>query len=957
MSPSSPVTRTESNVRTYDPGIEPVESHSPLAKASEIDHPNEKSGALVPPIDDEGSQIGKTQLFDQQQFIDFNQQFDADYHFDRTTILQALKHSTSADSNSGANSGANSGEVLPALHESTLEAVLCHWRQHYLLRAKAAATTNDSIALQNLELSITCLNEIKTPKKNLIVALLICHSKALVYYEMGVHHRELAIKKEAETEQDYEEDIFIDAKKYFNKVLDAYQPVVPYFDFNQDNFSATVDSRKRKTGEEKCDDLESLFQPIMLYFNANTPYHCIANAFYNVLCLDADNPDKSDFEIIEGLAKAKSLCQRGDQFLKAGGFKQFGKIKKNAVKTKKSINQLLGTLQDNQADSKKPATKKLKKTPISKELAALYQTKSHPSKNRVIDQPLSFFKAHSDIRTLLQKLGFLYESMTDDFLKGHQKIQIQHLLNGLISDPRMICQMPTGTGKTAVMAALISLLNQAGQQDQSPETRPCIIITVPTRQLLLQTRDKLIEYGSMFSDKLSSLSTLEEKVGVWYDTTKSIRPITVTTYSSLSRLIKKYERHNFDPEAHWAQPIHYFHPNNKNVLLIFDEAHRCNGRQISQALKSTLSERAVIGFSGSAGEYEDTLPLKIVPPLELRDAIDQKAIASIQFLDMQFTFHQKVKEMKRRLALKPGEELTKEQKREIDEFLVTFSGITLSVGRTLQEIFISKDPSVKIMVFCNTKLHANNVKEIFNTCGIKTVISHGDLSPREQADQLRSFENDPEVNVVVSCGQLDEGYDFPRDRNPKGVSVVVDFVPHLRKGRLIQQRLGRATRNAVNDENKMATYIRIKLIAGDTQKEPWKLLEANGKARFHGCEEQYLNSSDPFTMQPLLWKPETTIPNMMQSNASESDNMLMPFSARLRFAHSFNNTIKLGEGVPDTDQEEDSKQSGVIVDSGNDLDQLDSFEFQVDPVSFEDLFQRDNRSELEQWACDLGILD
>ena len=102
----------------------------------------------------------------------------------------------------------------------------------------------------------------------------------------------------------------------------------------------------------------------------------------------------------------------------------------------------------------------------------------------------------------------------------------------------------------------------------------------------------------------------------------------------------------------------------------------------------------------------------------------------------------------------------------------------LSKKRTLLLVLHNKFKSVvklieKIMVFANTILHTNNLYDILNLCGIKTVKYHGEMKPSELKEALKSFNKSRDISVIVSCGKLDEDFDLPK------VKVIVDFTIYV----------------------------------------------------------------------------------------------------------------------------------------------------------------------------------
>lgn len=67
----------------------------------------------------------------------------------------------------------------------------------------------------------------------------------------------------------------------------------------------------------------------------------------------------------------------------------------------------------------------------------------------------------------------------------------------------------------------------------------------------------------------------------------------------------------------------------------------------------------------------------------------------------------------------------------------------------------------KMMVFAPNIERARRITELFNHYGTGAVCVTSDMSMEEMDKNTNRFENDPSVNVLVNCGILTTGYDFP----------------------------------------------------------------------------------------------------------------------------------------------------------------------------------------------------
>ena len=118
--------------------------------------------------------------------------------------------------------------------------------------------------------------------------------------------------------------------------------------------------------------------------------------------------------------------------------------------------------------------------------------------------------------------------------------------------------------------------------------------------------------------------------------------------------------------------------------------------------------------------------------------------------------------------------LTTEQKQEIDRYLTENAGYDLSVVDLFSQYFT---PLTQLtMIFTNGILHAKNLEKVFNACGIKAKAYHSFLDKEERESIVKNF-NGKKINVLISCGCLDEGFDLP------DVKTIIDFTVYVKKQR------------------------------------------------------------------------------------------------------------------------------------------------------------------------------
>ncbi|MFK7825232.1 MAG: DEAD/DEAH box helicase [Oligoflexales bacterium] len=486
------------------------------------------------------------------------------------------------------------------------------------------------------------------------------------------------------------------------------------------------------------------------------------------------------------------------------------------------------------------------------------------AKKRKISRPITFSNklTGNELPRRLDQLFDEYSKDQDLFLRDYQKKTLVDILQSFKNNKKKIAiEMPTGTGKTAIFSKLISMV-------QNTDTPYRIIVAVPTVSLIEQTVEKFEKYSK-------KLPSLKEEVGEWYQRKKTIRPITVTTIQSLTSKWQKLKDLDYQATKNWDNEDDYFHPYNPNTLIIFDEAHKTNGNTINNIISRMPREKHVIGFSASLSDYEN-LPLEIVSSLKLHESIKIQAISGVQFMDIDFSYHQNLDFLRKSLKT-DGKDLTKEQLEVFDNLLSQTSGISSTVAQIAKNIFLNDNSSNnKIMVFTNTQDHADNLKEIFDAIGMSSLTVHGNMKFHEKNKNLNTFKSEnSNINIMISCGVLDEGFDL------HSVKVIIDFGIYIKKPRRLVQRLGRATRPSSNNEIS-AKYIRVKILPDDTDSSQLNprtigLLGQVGENISHlGVKESdILRWNLPFNLESIDFYSKEISPYEVRLKFPDSDKVIL----------------------------------------------------------------------------------
>jgi superfamily II DNA or RNA helicase len=103
------------------------------------------------------------------------------------------------------------------------------------------------------------------------------------------------------------------------------------------------------------------------------------------------------------------------------------------------------------------------------------------------------------------------------------------------------------------------------------------------------------------------------------------------------------------------------------------------------------------------------------------------------------------------------------------------------------------------IVFTENKKQAKEFNRIINTKGYKSAIYNTDLDNAEREENLNNFKNG-NLNVLVSCTALDEGFDMP-----EADGAMILSASSSKRQRI--QRMGRVLRITANKQNALIVTV------------------------------------------------------------------------------------------------------------------------------------------------------
>ena len=340
---------------------------------------------------------------------------------------------------------------------------------------------------------------------------------------------------------------------------------------------------------------------------------------------------------------------------------------------------------------------------------------------------------------------------------------------------RGIVKVVTGGGKTVfAIHCLTKYLEE--QKDNS------IFIIVPSIALLDQWYEGL---QKTFGDKDISLNGGGEHL-------ENISKITISTIDSVKNIIHKF--------------------NAPNTLLIVDECHKIGTEKRGETL--TNSWHATLGLSATPErDYDDNFYIiikkilgDIIFDYDYIDAREDEVIVNFKLLyayaamteDEEEKYKKFTKSIQRRAATIGGNNMNDYPLKMLifnRARMVKNSKNRIPFGVEL----LQKHKRDSWIVFTENKKQAKEFNKIINKKGYKSAIYNTDLDNTEREENLNNFKSG-NLNVLVSCTALDEGFDMP-----EADGAMILSASSSKRQRI--QRMGRVLRITANKENALIVTV------------------------------------------------------------------------------------------------------------------------------------------------------
>ena len=343
------------------------------------------------------------------------------------------------------------------------------------------------------------------------------------------------------------------------------------------------------------------------------------------------------------------------------------------------------------------------------------------------------------------------------------------------ANKRGIVKVVTGGGKTIFA---IHCLTKYLEEERSKS----ILIVVPSIALLDQWHEVM---SQTFDSKDITINGGGEQP-------EDITKICITTVDSVKNIINKVDA--------------------ENTLLVVDECHKIGTEKRGEML--TNNWHATLGLSATPErDYDDNFYIiikrilgDIIFDYDYIDAREDEVIVNFKLLygyaamlpEEEDKYTKFTKNIQRRAATIGGSNMNDYPLKMLifnRARLVKNSKNRIPYGVEL----LLKHKRESWIVFTENKKQAKEFNKIINKKGFKSGIYNTDLNDEERLHNLTAFKN-RELNVLVSCTALDEGFDMP-----EADGAMILSASSSKRQRI--QRMGRVLRITANKENALIVTV------------------------------------------------------------------------------------------------------------------------------------------------------
>lgn len=377
-------------------------------------------------------------------------------------------------------------------------------------------------------------------------------------------------------------------------------------------------------------------------------------------------------------------------------------------------------------------------------------------------------------------------------LREYQQEAVNRLLWGTNLEGGDLCVLPTGAGKSLVIAELATALNKP------------ILILQPSREILEQNVEKIRAYV-----KDSDIGIYSASVGRKY--------ISKYTFATIQSIYKKPEEF-----AHFG-------------YVIIDEAHLVNPKNLDGMFTSFLREIGnpkVAGLTATPyrmdvtyepngwGGFTAHTTTKLINRMKYR--FWHRILFNINIAElMQEGYLQPLRYFDK-TVLEHEEIPTNVTRSDFD--LGAYSGLLREKeGVVLEAIFFAQEMGKHVLVFCSSVEQAERLQKLVE--GAKVVTAK--TSKKERIEIIKDF-REGRIQTVFNVGVLTTGFDFPELdcivllRPTQSIGLYYQMLG--RGVRVAPQKKGCAVMDLTGTVKRLGRIETIKLV----KQEKWELISETG---------------------------------------------------------------------------------------------------------------------------------
>lgn len=339
-------------------------------------------------------------------------------------------------------------------------------------------------------------------------------------------------------------------------------------------------------------------------------------------------------------------------------------------------------------------------------------------------------------------------------LRDYQREALDSVASGFFSDPpyaRQLVVLPTGTGKTPVLASLFSEPRLAAWRNGFDPVNQKILVIAHREELLVQAAETIEQWHPGL---IVEIEQAERRASMFAD-------VVVASVKSLVRRLK-----NFDPAQY--------------RVVIVDEAHHVTAPVYVKCLEyfgvlPEATDKLLLGFTATPKRGDsvglDHIFQRIAIAKDIRWMIQHGYLCRLR------AFHVDTKVSLEQVKIVNGDFAVGDLSDTVN---------TTARNRLVVEKWRELAGDRKTIAFTVDVAHAHDLAQAFTERGIRAEPVSGQ-TPRDHRRELLEAFSRGDVQVVTNCGILVEGYNEP------SVSCIVHARP-TKSDLLYRQMSGRATR-------------------------------------------------------------------------------------------------------------------------------------------------------------------